>query len=395
MSAPAPSGPSPGPRGGRLRSAGFASLLALTMGTGTFPGFAFGVLGPDLIAEFDLTRAGLGILTTAHFAVGGLGSTIAGRATDRLGARRTMLVAFGLVAAAQLAMAASGAFAWMLVAAAAAGVSLAAGNPATNKAVSQHLAPGRRGLTMGVKQAGVQLGAVLAGWVVAPLAAGLGWRTALLISAVVPVAGLLLTPLLVPPDPPRAGASERGGAAPLPSAIGRLAVYASLLGASAGAFNAYLPLYAVERLGVTTTRAGAIAAAVGATGVVSRIAWGWLAERLASPRVPLTGMAVGAVGAVALVSAGQWLGPAAVWSGAVLFGATAVTWNVVGMLAVISEVGPADAGRASGRVLFGFYTGFVPSPVAFGALVDATGSYLVSWGLVMVLLAAAALWARR
>jgi hypothetical protein len=65
------------------------------------------------------------------------------------------------------------------------------------------------------------------------------------------------------------------------------------------------------------------------------------------------------------------------------------------MLAVISEVGPADAGRASGRVLFGFYTGFVPSPVAFGALVDATGSYLVSWGLVMVLLAAAALWARR
>lgn len=379
----------------RLRPIGFAALLALTMGTGTFPGFAFGVLGPDLIAEFGLTRAGLGVLTTAHFAVGGLGSTLAGRATDLLGARRTMLVAFALVAAAQVAMAASGGFGWLLVAAAAAGVSLAAGNPATNKAVSQHLAPGRRGLTMGVKQAGVQLGAVLAGWVVAPLAAGFGWRTALLASTVVPLAGLLLTPLLVPPDPPLAAAAERAATTALPRAIRRLAVYAFLLGAAAGAFNAYLPLFVVERLGTTTTRAGAIAAAVGATGAASRIVWGWLAERLTSYRLPLTGMAFGAVVAVTLVATAPRLGITAVWLGAVLFGATAVTWNAVGMVAVIGEVEAQDAGRASGLVLFGFYTGFVPSPVAFGALVDVTGGYGASWLLVMLLLAAAGIWARR
>lgn len=384
---------STGPAG--VRPIGFALLLALTMGTGTFPGFAFGVLGPDLIAEFGLSRAGLGVLTTAHFAVGGLGSTLAGRATDHLGARRTMLIAFALVAGAQVAMAASGAFGWLLVAAAAAGVSLAAGNPATNKAVSQHLPPGRRGLTMGVKQAGVQLGAVLAGTVAAPLAAGFGWRTALLVSTVVPVAGLVLTPLLVPPDPAPPARSDGHRAAPLPRAIRRLAVYAFLLGAAAGAFNAYLPLYAVERLGTTTTRAGAIAAAVGATGVVSRILWGWLAERLSSYRLPLTGMAFGAVVAVASVLAGPRLGVAAVWFGAILFGATAVTWNAVGMVAVIGEVESDDAGRASGLVLFGFYTGFVPSPVVFGALVDATGSYGASWLLVMLLLAAAGVWARR
>ena len=380
---------------GRVRPIGFALLLALTMGTGTFSGFAFGVLGPDLIADFGLTRAGLGALTTAHFAVGGLGSTLAGRATDRLGARRTMLASFAIVAGAQAAMAASSAFGWLLVAAAAAGVSLATGNPATNKAVSQHLPSGRRGLTMGVKQAGVQLGAVLAGWVVAPLAAGLGWRTALLVSTVVPLLGLALTPLLVPPDPPMSAIGERRPVGPLPRAIRHLAVYAFLLGAAAGAFNAYLPLYLVERLGTTTTRAGAIAAAVGATGAVSRILWGGVAERLSSYRLPLTGMALGAVVAVALVQAGAGLGIAAVWAGAILFGATAVTWNAVGMIAVIGQVEAEDAGRASGLVLFGFYTGFVPSPVAFGALVDATGSYSASWALVMMLLAGAGLWARR
>ena len=390
-----PTVPVPAPTGSRPNPVGFAALLALTMGTGTFPGFAFGVLGPDLVAEFGLTRAGLGMLTTAHFAIGGLGSTLAGRATDRLGARRTMLVAFALVAAAQVAMALSGAFGWLLVAAAAAGVSLAAGNPATNKAVSQHLAPGRRGLTMGVKQSGVQLGAVLAGSGVAPLAAGFGWRTALLASTVVPALGLLLTPLLVPPDPPRVHDADRRRAAALPRPIRRLAVYAFLLGSAAGAFQAYLPLFVVERLGTTTTRAGAIAAAVGATGAASRIVWGWLAERLASHRAPLAGMAAGAVGAVALVLAAPSLGMAAVWSGAVLFGATAIAWNVVGMVSVIGAVEPETAGRASGLVLFGFYTGFVPSPVAFGALVDATGDYAASWSMVMVALAVAALWARR
>jgi cyanate permease len=40
----------------------------------------------------------------------------------------------------------------------------------------------------------------------------------------------------------------------------------------------------------------------------------------------------------------------------------------------------------------GFYAGFAAGPAAFGALVDATGSYTAGWAMVTVaLLAAAAL----
>jgi hypothetical protein len=76
------------------------------------------------------------------------------------------------------------------------------------------------------------------------------------------------------------------------------------------------------------------------------------------------------------------------WPAVILIGATAVTWNAVGMLAVITESGTRLAGRASGVVIFGFYIGFVGSPMAFGLLVDGLGSYLLAWTLVGVLFAA-------
>ena len=163
------------------------------MGTSTFAGYAFGVLGPNLIGEFEISRFQLGLLTTCFFLVGGPLSLAAGRATDRFGARRVMLVSFGISGlATQIAMAVAPAYPAMLLAAAVLPASApAAGNPVTNKLIAIHLPPGRRGLVMGGKQAGVQVGAFLAGALLAPLAVQVGWREALAWSAVVPAAGSL------------------------------------------------------------------------------------------------------------------------------------------------------------------------------------------------------------
>jgi nitrate/nitrite transporter NarK len=88
-----------------------------------------------------------------------------------------------------------------------------------------------------------------------------------------------------------------------------------------------------------------------------------------------------------------------VWVAAVLHGATAITWNSVGMLLVLSEVGTEEAGRASGWVLLGFYGGFAISPTIFGYSVDATESYVVGWiGVASIFTLAAVLawiWYRR
>jgi MFS family permease len=365
------------------------------MATGTFPGFAFGVLGPELVVDLGLSRTALGLISTVHFVVGGLGSIGAGRLVDRFGARRMMVAAFVSVALALAGMGLAPSYVWLLAGSAASGFALATGNPSTNRAVSERIPAGRRGIIMGVKQAGVQVGAFLAGSLLAPFAQASGWRTALLASAVVPAVGALLALVAVPADGAVTGATPTADRPRLPSAVRHLAVYAFLMGAGVAAVIAYLPLFAVERLALTTATAGAVAAAIGSVGIVSRVAWGAVAERIGSFRLPLTVMGVGAVAATLAIMAAPRVGLWVVWVGAVLMGMSAVTWNTVGMMAVIAEVDVADSGRASGVVLFGYYLGFVPSPLVFGRIVDTTGSYTTGWVVITVVFVVSALWVRR
>jgi len=67
--------------------------------------------------------------------------------------------------------------------------------------------------------------------------------------------------------------------------------------------------------------------------------------------------------------------------GAALFGATAVAWNALGMLSIVRDVEVSVAGRASSRVLLGFYIGFLIGPVSFGWAVDHVG-YATGWAAV-------------
>jgi len=353
------------------------------MGATSFPGFAFGALGPFLVDDFDLSRSGLGLLTTLFFAVGGILSLVAGPMVDRFGGRTVMLGAFGIIGITILAVAGSPSYPMLLVSASFGGASIAAANPTTNKLVAVHVAPGQRGVIMGFKQSGVQIGAFAAGAILAPLAAWLGWRVALLLAATVPLVGALGTLVVVPAD----GAVERSlqakdeQRAPMDIAVWWLTAYAFLMGSGVSAVTAYLPLYAVERLDFSIQTAGAVAALIGLVGIAGRIVWGFVSERRSGFVMPLLVMAAGAVASVLLLMAAEE-SSALVWLGALLMGATAVTWNSVGMLAVIAMTGPAAAGRASGYVLFGFYGGFVISPLLFGTIVDNTERYEVAWSIV-------------
>jgi nitrate/nitrite transporter NarK len=360
------------------------------MAAATIVQFLFGVLAPFLIDEFGISRSQLGLLTTAAFVVGGVISPSAGGLVDRLGGRRIFVASMVLMAVAILGMASAPSFWWMLPGAALAGFTLASCNPTTNKLISAHTAPGERGVIMGVKQAGVQFGAFAVGFTVPTVADWWGWRPAMGMTVVLPLACATAVLVLVPHDR-RAQLDVRPeadvqGLMPL---VGWLTLYAFLMGGGVAIVGAYLPLFAREEVGFSVGRAGMLAGVIGLIGIVSRIAWGWGTERLGDYPLALGILSGGAVVASLATLLSPEAGPWLIWSAAILFGLTAITWNAIGMLAIVAEVGTHAAGRASGLVQSGFYGGFVVTPALFGYSVDRTQEWSWGWWGVLAMFAGA------
>ncbi len=374
----------------RARSGALVALATAGMAFSLLLLFVMGALGPFLVHDLALSRSQLGSLVTAAFGVATVLSLASGHAVDLAGARRALAVLLALVAADLVLLSLAPAYGALLAAAALGGVAQSLANPATNKLVAAHVSSGRRAVTIGIKQSGVQVGAFAAGLLLPPLAAAAGWRAALRVAAVVPFAAFLLALLALPAG----SAAETAGRARLPSppraTVRWLMVYSTCLGGGIAATNTYLPLYAHERLGVQAAAAGAVLAAVGLSGIVSRVCWTQVSSRMRDPVLALAGLAATAA-CFGLVA---WLaergGIALLWVGALGLGASAVAAHAVSMLIVVNETRLQATGHASALVALGFFAGFAVSAPAFGALVDASRSYTPGWLLVAGLFAAAA-----
>ncbi len=381
------------------RRRGFAGLLLLAMGLSTFTASVIGIIASFLIEDFGLTRRDIGTIVAINVLAGGLASPAAGRFADRIGSTRAVVVVFALSAAGFAATSIASGLVFLALAGILGGLAQSGANPATNKAIATHVAPGSRGVITGVKQSGVQA-AIFAGGVVVPvIAERFGWRAALAGAAVVALAAIPVALAMFPADGARGG---EPGSAPagraLPVAVWWLTGYGFLLGAS-GAAGVFIPLFAEESLDLGVRAGGLAAAVVGLAAVVGRIAWALYTERRANHVAALGWIAALAAVAAALMLAAPRMGAVWMWLGAVVLGAGSSSWNAVGMLAVIDLVGPAAAGRASGRVLFGFLVGLAVAPGVYGQTVDSTGSYDVMWAaslaLGLIALGVTAVWMRR
>ena len=362
---------------------GISISLTLIMGTSTFLGYAFGVLGPELIEEFSLSRSQLGLATTVSFVIGGFGSILAGRFVDKIGVRKINILALLIVAISLVLISVTTNYLLILVLSAFAGITLAFGNPITNKIIAAEIPSRIRGPITGIKQSGVQLGASAAGFILAPLVVFFGWRIGLAFTVLIPLLALLMSLIFIPNREIVPVVNDSKGALPKPVYL--IAVYGFFNGAAISCLTAYLPLYLVEGLDFSLSQAGLLFGTFGLVALLSRVFWGWVAGRSDIGREILIGMALVAAVGILLISVGSNLAIWTVWLATLLLGITAMSWNSVGMLMVINGVDRAATGQATGVVLFGFYVGIASSPVLFGFLVDEFASYSLAWGFVAAL----------
>lgn len=363
-------------------------LSTVALGCTMLPLFLVGALGPALVSELGVPRSALGSLISGGFGVAAVLSLVAGPVVADLGSRRTVTATFALTAAALAVFAAAPGYPVVLAALVLAGLSQALVNPATNQLIARSVPAERRAVVVGLKQSGVQLGAIAAGLPLAFVAAHAGWRWAVWVS--VAFTGLAaLAALALPTD---------GGAARLPrrvriarphGVIAVLAGFSVLLGAAVSATNTYVALYGAQRWSFSSTAAGALVAVLGVAGVVGRIGWSGVAARR-SPTDLLAALAGGAALASGLLVLAPTLGSWSVWLAVVGVGTCAVAANAVSMVAVVTGSAPEHVGRDSGLVAAGFFAGFAIGPSLFGSVLGASGGYDWAWALVTVEFLAAA-----
>lgn len=369
---------------------GLSVALVLMMITNALMQYSLGVLGPVLIDRFDLSRTRLGLLSSILFVVGSSLSPFAGRLVDRIGARRLLTLPFLSTIGGFALLAFAPSFEVVLIAVMVAGVGMGFANPLTNKLVALHVPLRRQGLILGIKQSGVQAGAAITGLAMPLAVLLLGFTAAALVTVAVIAAWMVYCFLIVPADgvstrrPAGSGSGDGREVAaaddsPDPAMrrqlLRAIGSYAVLMGSGLAALYAYLPLFAVERLDMSIAEAGLLAGLIGLMGVVSRVVWGALSERIGHPAFVLMLLAGAAVVAQTLLALSPALGPWASWSAVVLIGGSAVAWNSVAMFAIIRELGTQAAGANSGLIQLAFFSGFAIGPVAFGALSDLSGGF--------------------
>jgi predicted MFS family arabinose efflux permease len=372
-----------------------AAVTATAMGVATFGQSAFGVLASNLIDEFEVDRWQIGILVSASGFTGAVLSPAFGQVTDRVGSVKSVngVLILGMVAMTVVAVAPS--YAVLFAGALLTGLPNGWTNPATNALIVDNVMAGARGVITGIKQSGVQMGAFLGGLLLPPIAGVANWRVAYASFLVLPAAALV--GMWRRPEAERRPRVVGEARAPIPTVVKWIAVYGTITGLGVSATTTFLPLFAEESVGWTRTQGGLLIAAVGLVGVVARITWGSISERwLGHGRTLRLLGAQSALGAILLALASADAVPGWVLvPTALLFGAGAVAWNAVGMLAVMDYSVPELVGRGTGLAMLGFLTGIGLGAPLMGLSVDRLGVYTPGWLVIAFLFALSAVVAGR
>ncbi|HEY8458710.1 MAG TPA: MFS transporter [Actinopolymorphaceae bacterium] len=358
-----------------------AAVLTLAMGSGPLTIYALSALSPLLIPELHLTRTQFGLLATLAFVVAAPLSLAAGPAAELLGGYYGLLSLFVVSALSIAVLASARSYTWLMCAVVLCAWCQALSNPLTNHLISVHVPPREQGALIGIKQSGVQISQFLSGLVLPWLGLLVGWRGTILVMITPMLCGVLMTHRSLAPGPRRRAVRRGARRRPkLPTQVWVLTGYITLMAAGMQATNVYVPLFAHQELRFGPAAAGAIVAAVGGAGLVARIMWGAIADRVGRPLDVLAGLAGLSVLASALLLIAQHASlPWLAWGGATLHGVAALPASVVVTLTLIRLTKSQGVGRASGVLAVGMFIGFATGPASFGYIVDQSGDYTPAW----------------
>lgn len=350
---------------------------------GAIPVFLVGSLAVFVREELDFGQAQLGIAVAAFFLASAGAAIPGGRITERVGARKAML---GAASVTGLAMCGIGLWAsswlglmvWLLVAGAANGVAQPAGNLALARGVTGE----RKALAFGIKQSSIPAATLVAGAAVPLLGLTVGWRWAFLGGALGAVAVALAMPrdAYISPGGRRGKAMREGDAPILPLIV--LAM-AATCGASVGTSLASFYVEGAVTAGYGAGFSGVMLVLGSLSGILSRLAIGWYADKRVRGHLLLVSMLLGFGGLGFVALAASSTSTALLLVGTVL--GFAAGWGWPGLFNfVVVRLNPNAPAAATSITQTGVFVGGVTGPIAFGAVAENV-SFLAAWSMAAAL----------
>jgi MFS family permease len=368
------------------------ALVLLAQFLSPLVAFSLGALSPLLRDALALTREQVGSLAALFYAGTALACLPAGWAADRLGARSPLMAAQVLGGSALLTVPLLPAAGLLRLVIFAAGLAYGTVTVVTGKAIADWFPREQRATAFGAKFLALSCAGIGAGAAMPALALWVGWRQvfagmggSLLASAL----GALLLYRERPLDASSAqpiAAPQHRGAVWGNRQLWRLCGVGCFYEGVQDTFTTYLALFLQERWGLPLTLAGSLLAQAQLAAAASRVPYGWLNDRWMHGRrqALLRGLGEVAVGALLALLV---LPPGTAYPVlpliVMLFGVSGLSWGGT-YLTLASELSGRAAGMGVGLATTCLYAGSTVTMPLFGRLADVTGSYALSWGLLIL-----------
>jgi MFS family permease len=381
------------PQAARGRPLSFAYLVWSLFAGHTMASMAMLVLpavAPEIAREYGIDASLIGyqisLVSTGHV----LSLLHFGNFSRRFGAARTNQFGHSMVALGMLLMALPSPL-FLVLGSLGVGTGYGMLGPSATALLMRFTPAERRNFVFSLQQTGIPIGGILAALIAPALAVTVGWRWALLLTAL-----LLLAVVAIVQHGRERWDDDRDAAVAAVSAnpLANVAVIwrdarLRLLAVAGGFFcwgqfcvASYTVVASVETFGMSLIVAGTVLTVVQLSNTVSRMAAGWIADRVGGTRVLL--WLAGLMLAACVAS--FWMAPA--WPAALVYvlfalhGIATGAWAGIMLAEMGRLVAPGQVGTAMSGALVYINAGKLVGPAAFAGIYAFTTNYGLAFALV-------------
>ena len=360
----------------------------------TFSVLALPTLATLAASHFGFGAESIGYQISIIYSAAAFLSSFAGVYVRRHGAATASVWALVLAGGGLLGIA-SGHVLLAVLASASIGAAYGLTNPAASHLLFRYAPPRRQNIIFALKQTGVPLGGILAALLLPRLAQAFGWQIAIAGSVVMMlIVALPLIAVRSRLDHDRTPAARMGAGGMLSGLrlvwasprLRSLAIMGWAYGSAQFCLFTFLITMLVKDLGWSLVAAGEAATVMQVGGVLGRLAWSLLADKLGRGIAILVAIGLGSAAfSLAIATATPewptWLLIAMVFG----FGFCLVGWNGLWLAEVARAARPGEVSLATGGVLAFTFVGIVFGPATFATVYRMIGNYAHTYGLFSVL----------